>query len=66
MSEHTPPPGARTGKAVEVELAVASVVGSGLFICSVSLAAVIFVRPVEIVDRVAFVSPSHGVPVPWS
>ena len=40
---------------MEVELAVASVVGSGLFICSVSLAAVIFVRPIEIKNRVAFV-----------
>jgi hypothetical protein len=44
------------GNAVEVELAVSSVVGSGLFICSVSLAAVILVSPVEIKDRVAFVS----------
>ena len=45
-----------SGNAVEVELAVSSVVGSGLFICSISLAAVILVSPVEIRDRVAFVS----------
>lgn len=38
-----------------MELAVALVVGSGLFICSVSLASVIFVRPIEIKNRVAFV-----------
>ena len=50
---------AAAGNAVEVELAVSSVVGSGLFICSVSLAAVILVSPVEIKDRVAFVS-SHA------
>ena len=41
---------------MEVELAVSSVVGSGLFVCCVSLAAVILVAPVEIHDRVAFVS----------
>ncbi len=41
---------------MEVELAVSSVVGSGLFVCCVSLAAVILVSPVEIHDRVAFVS----------
>lgn len=34
--------------AVELELAVSSVIGSGLFICCVSLAAVLFVQPIDI------------------
>ena len=53
---------AALGNAVEVELAVSSVVGSGLFICSISLAAVILVSPVEVKDRIAFVRrcPSHS------
>ena len=52
------------GNAVEVELAVSSVVGSGLFVCCVSLAAVILVSPVEIHDRVAFVS-GFAAPTPY-
>lgn len=36
------------GNAVELELAVSSVMGSGLFICCVSLAAILFVQRIEI------------------
>ncbi len=52
------------GTAVELELAVSSVMGSGLFICCVSLAAVIFVQRIEIVpsDRCHFEN-SHNL---WS
>lgn len=39
------------GHAVELELAVASVMGSGLFIVCVSLAGVLFVKGVGITDR---------------
>jgi hypothetical protein len=36
---------------VELELAVSSVMGSGLFICCVSLAGVLFVKGIGITDR---------------
>ena len=36
---------------MELELAVASVMGSGLFICCVSLAGVLFVKGIDITDR---------------
>ncbi len=39
------------GHAVELELAVSSVMGSGLFICCVSLAGVLFVKGIGITDR---------------
>jgi len=39
------------GHAVELELAVASVMGSGLFIVCVSLAGVLFVKGIDITDR---------------
>ena len=38
----------RPGNAVELELAISSVIGSGLFICCVSLASVLFVQRIEI------------------
>lgn len=36
---------------MELELAVSSVMGSGLFICCVSLAGVLFVKGIGITDR---------------
>lgn len=36
---------------MELELAVSSVMGSGLFICCVSLAGVVFIKGIDISDR---------------
>lgn len=36
---------------MELELAVSSVMGSGLFICCVSLAGVLFVMGIEVTNR---------------
>lgn len=44
-----------TGGTVDLDLAVASTLGSGLFISCVMTASVVLIKTVDVVDRTAFV-----------